>query len=206
MRVRKWYDPVARQWLAAQFANAGEIHLIVDGTKADFAHQLLMVSMAYHKRAVPIAWMWVKHIREHGTGSKQLALLSYVRTLIPGGAIVILVRDAEFGSAKVLKQLDCWHWFYVPRQKTGMGVGLKGQSDWKPFGSFAQKAGRTAAPVDPRHTTQVCSGCGRIVEKDPHTRVHDCPHCGLNISRDLNAAINILTHGLASLDPVVIES
>lgn len=63
----------------------------------------------------------------------------------------------------------------------------------------AEEAGRTVVLVDPKNTTQLCSGCNEIVEKDLHIRVHDCPHCGLKLSRDLNAAINILARGLASL-------
>ena len=43
IRVREWYEPIARQWLVAQFSTIGEIRLIVDGTKVGFAHQLLMV-------------------------------------------------------------------------------------------------------------------------------------------------------------------
>jgi hypothetical protein len=54
--VREFYEPIARQWLEAQFRKIGEIHLIVDGTKVGFAHQLLMVSLAYRRRAIPIAW------------------------------------------------------------------------------------------------------------------------------------------------------
>jgi hypothetical protein len=33
IRVRSWYQPIARQWLATQYRYLGEIHLIVDGTK-----------------------------------------------------------------------------------------------------------------------------------------------------------------------------
>jgi hypothetical protein len=55
IRVREWYQPVAIQWLTQQFARLGEIHLIVDGTKVGYGHQLLMVSLAYRKRAIPIA-------------------------------------------------------------------------------------------------------------------------------------------------------
>jgi putative transposase len=67
----------------------------------------------------------------------------------------------------------------------------------------AERAGRGVALVDPRGTTQMCSGCGEIVPKDLHIRVHDCPCCGLRLSRDHNAALNILARGLASvgLDP-----
>ena len=118
IRVREWYKPIAVEWLAEQYARIGEIHLIVDGTKVGFGHQLLMVSLAYRKRAIPIAWTWVKHVRGHSTGDKQIALLAYVKTLIPRGAAVFLVGDTEFGPVKVLKQLDKWYWYYVLRQKS----------------------------------------------------------------------------------------
>jgi hypothetical protein len=55
--------------------------LIVDGTKAGFGNQLLVVSLAYRKRAIPIVWSWVKHVRGHSTGSKQIALLANAKTL-----------------------------------------------------------------------------------------------------------------------------
>lgn len=63
----------------------------------------------------------------------------------------------------------------------------------------AESAGRSVIFINPRGTTQKCSGCGEIVSKDLSVRVHDCPHCGLKIDRDLNAAINILGRGLASI-------
>ena len=63
----------------------------------------------------------------------------------------------------------------------------------------AEEAGRTVVLVDPKNTSQMCSGCGQIVKKDLHVRIHNCPHCGLKIDRDFNASINILRRGLASL-------
>lgn len=142
LRVRQWYKPVALEWLNVQLANLGEIRLIVDGTKVGFAHQLLMVSLAYRRRSIPIAWTWVKHVRGHSTGHKQLALLSYIRQLLPEEARVILVGDTEFGSVKVLKELDTWGWFYVLRQKTDTLVLPKGEFRWKAFGDFIEKAGQ----------------------------------------------------------------
>jgi hypothetical protein len=100
MRVREWYKPIATDWLAKQYAKLGEIRLIVDGTKVGFGHQLLMVSLAYRKRAIPIAWTWVKHVRGHSTGEKQIALLAYVKTLIPARAAVFLVGVGTMFCAK----------------------------------------------------------------------------------------------------------
>ena len=143
VRVREWYKPIAVDWLAEQYARIKEIHLIVDGTKIGFGHQLLMISMAYRKRAIPIAWTWVKHVRGHSTGDKQIALLAFVKTLIPQEAPVFLVGDTEFGPVKVLKQLDKWHWYYVLRQKSDTLVWSQIGNLWKPFGSFVQKAGES---------------------------------------------------------------
>lgn len=143
IRVRAWYEPIARQWLEAQFHNLGELRLIVDGTKIGFGHQLLIVCLAYRKRSIPIAWTWVKHVRGHSSAGKQLALLAYVRKLLPTGAGVFLVGDTEFGSVEVLRQLDRWHWFYVLRQKTSTHVWLNARQGWQDFGSFVSKPGQS---------------------------------------------------------------
>ena len=143
IRVRAWYEPIAGQWLEAQYSHLGEIRLIVDGTKIGFGHQLLIVCLAYRKRSIPIAWTWVRHVKGHSNASKQLALLAYVRKLIPAGAAVFLVGDSEFGSVAVLRQLDWWHWFYVLRQKIDTGVWLDEQSGWQAFGSFIHKPGQS---------------------------------------------------------------
>lgn len=141
--VREWYEPIAREWLEAQFRSAGEIRLIVDGTKIGFQHQLLIVCLAYRRRAIPITWMWVRHVRGHSTAGRQLALLKYVRSLLPSGASVFLVGDTEFGSVEVLRQLDKWRWFYVLRQKTSTHVWFSEQQGWQDFGSFVQKSGQS---------------------------------------------------------------
>lgn len=63
----------------------------------------------------------------------------------------------------------------------------------------AREAGRVCVEVEPRGTTQGCSGCGAIVPKDLSVRTHSCPSCGLVLGRDLNSALNILALGLQSL-------
>ena len=84
---------------------------------------------------------------------------------------------------------------------------------WGQFVQFttykAEEAGRGVAHVTPRGTTQACSGCGQVVPKTMRDRVHDCPHCGLRLKRDHNAAMNILARGLASINTdssVVVEA
>ena len=56
--------------------------------------------------------------------------------------------------------------------------------------------------VSPHYTTQDCSGCGERVKKTLSMRTHICPHCGLVLDRDWNAALNILAAALAAAAPL----
>ncbi|MCE7981989.1 MAG: transposase [Caldilinea sp. CFX5] len=75
---------------------------------------------------------------------------------------------------------------------------------WSQLAQFAaykaEDAGRLFLQVDPRNTSKKCSRCQSIVPKDLNVRTHDCPHCGLVLDRDHNAAINILALGLQSVN------
>jgi len=75
---------------------------------------------------------------------------------------------------------------------------------WSQLAQFtaykAADAGRLFLQVDPRNTSKMCSRCGSIVPKDLSVRTHDCPHCGLVLDRDHNAAINILALGLQRIN------
>jgi len=141
--VRSWYRPIAKAWLQTQFERVGEIRLILDGTKVGFAHQLLMVSLAYRRRAIPIAWTWVKHVRGHSSGEQQMRLLAHVGTLVPKKAPVFVVGDSEFGSISVLRQLEAWHWFYVLRQKGNTGLWSQKPTGWQRMEELVPQAGQS---------------------------------------------------------------
>ena len=141
--VRRWYQPIAKAWLQSQFERVGEIRLIVDATKVGFGHQLLMVSLAYRCRAVPLAWSWVKYVRGHSTGKQQVSLLKYVKTLLPKGTPVFMVGDSEFGSILVLRQLEQWFWFYVLRQKGNTGLWINEKTDWQRMEDLVSQAGQS---------------------------------------------------------------
>ena len=143
VRVRSWYEPVARDLLDSQANSSRQIRLIVDGTKVGFRHQLLMISLAYRRRALPIAWTWIDSNRGHSSARKQLALLGYVHGLIPTDIPVLVVGDSEFGAVEVLRQLDGWGWQYVLRQKANHLIQADGQT-WQRFGDVLQRSGQSA--------------------------------------------------------------
>lgn len=141
IRVREWYEPLAKVILhrLAQ----GEIRLLVDGSKVGFGHQLLLVAIAYRRRAIPLAWTWVKGSHGHSTVHKQKALLTYVHGLIPPKSCVLLVGDAEFGEVGVQKLLKKWRWRYVLRQKGRYLLQQKGQRHFQRLDSLVQKPGQS---------------------------------------------------------------
>jgi hypothetical protein len=136
VRVREWYEAIAIAILKGMAESLGEIRLIIDGTKIGFGHQLLIVTVAFRRRAIPIAWTWIRCSR------KQLALLSYVRSLLPKGIPVLLVGDSEFGSVDALKTLKRWGWTYVLRQKGSHQIKLLGQRQWQRFDALITKPGQ----------------------------------------------------------------
>jgi len=72
-------------------------------------------------------------------------------------------------------------------------------SGWSTFFELlsykAAEARREVIKVNPRNTSQNCSGCGQKVPKSLDARVHNCPQCNLSLDRDINAARNIAAIG-----------
>jgi putative transposase len=80
---------------------------------------------------------------------------------------------------------------HLSRTAHDVGLGIfRTMLDYK-----AIEAGIEIVLVNPRNTSQVCSGCGNIVLKDLSVRLHVCPDCGLVLDRDINAAKNVLQLG-----------
>lgn len=135
VRVRDWYRPLAIQLIQAA-GSAGSVRLIIDASKISFGFQLLMVAIAYRGRALPLVWTWVGYRKGHSTTTKQLALLAYVRDLLPGHLKVSLVGDCEFGRPLLLEYLDSWGWDYALRQPGDHLVMTKDLPRWRRLDSI----------------------------------------------------------------------
>ena len=101
-------------------------------------------------------------------------------------------------SARLIRDYDVIAIEALTVKGLARGILAKSVHDasWAKFISMlrykAEKAGAHIIEVDPRNTTQDCSGCGMTVPKELGDRQHQCSCCGLLIDRDLNAALNIL--------------
>lgn len=140
VRVRDWYHPFARPLVQAA-ASGGSVRLIVDASKVSQGHRLLMVSLAYRRRSLPIAWTWVRSSRGHSSTAKQVKLLEYVYRLLPLGVKVSLVGDCEFDHPLLIENLRFWGWDYALRQPGNHLVMPHAAHTWQRLDSFALQPG-----------------------------------------------------------------
>ncbi len=140
--VHSWYEPVARELLLQAADSVGELRLIVDSTHCGLHHQWLSVSLAFHHRAIPIGWTWLRGSRGHSSAATQLALVGRVQALLPPEIPVLLVGDTEFEDGDLQKQCQAWSWAYVLRQKPSNRVQVGGS--WQPFRSLVNRPGTSA--------------------------------------------------------------
>lgn len=169
VRVRQWYRPVASS-LLQEAAKSGVIRLIIDATKVAQNHQLLMVSLAYRRRALPIAWTWIRSAKGHSSGTKQVALLSYVQQLVPPEVMVVVTGDTEFTPLQAL--LEEWAWFYVLRQKGSFLYRQDAADEWQHLHTLVANPGErvwlTRIELTQKHRHPCnCLAYWRRGEKEP---------------------------------------
>ncbi len=140
VRVRDWYTATAVR-LIQSAACGGQVRLIIDCTRVSFGHQLLMVAIAYHRRALPLAWTWVPHRKGHTSTAKQVKLLSYVQDILPQAVTVTLVGDCEFGNGLLIENVRHWGWAYVLRQPGDHLFIPKGETAWRRLDSLDLRPG-----------------------------------------------------------------
>lgn len=129
VRPAVWYRPVARQLLTRW--NGQRVTVIIDATRVSARRQLVLVAVAYRKRALPLAWTWVPYYKGHVATEVQLVVLRRVQGLVPEGVQVVLIGDSGFGSVGLMRQLTAWGWSYVLRQTGKHLLQPAGQPDWQ---------------------------------------------------------------------------
>ena len=85
-----------------------------------------------------------------------------------------------------------------------------GDAGWAQFRTIleakAAYAGRQVIAISPAFSSQECNSCGVRVAKSLSVRTHACPHCGLVMDRDENAARNIQRAGQARQGAVAVAA
>ncbi len=122
------------------------------------------------------------------------------RKLVTAYGLIVFEELQPANMSKRPKPKQAEDGTYLPNGAAAKGGLNKSIHDagWGQFQQFcvykAERAGRTVLFVNPRYTSQICSGCGAIRKKTLDERWHSCP-CGTELDRDHNSAITILALG-----------
>jgi len=87
----------------------------MDGSEVGRHCLALLVSVVYHGRALPVAWLVVRGCKGHFLEDTHVALLTQVQSLVPPAAQVIFLGDGEFDGGTLQATLTGWGWQYVCR-------------------------------------------------------------------------------------------
>lgn len=111
---RSIYDPVVVKLLAG--LSQTRLRVQIDRTVVDGRFNVLMLSVYYRKRALPLVWRILDHAGSSGF-LDWLDLLSHLDELLPPNAMVIVLGDREFGQPDMIRALRFYAWDFCLRVK-----------------------------------------------------------------------------------------
>ena len=124
------------------------------------------------------------------------------RTLVNAYGLMVFEELQSANMSKRAKPKQDENGKYLPNggsAKSGLNKSIV-DAGWAMFQQFctykAANADRDVLFVNPRYTSQICSGCGVVKKKQLSERWHSC-ECGCELDRDHNAALNVLAKALA---------
>lgn len=109
-------EPFARELLARLAETGDPLPLILDQTKASDRHQILMVSVRWGERALPLAWR-VEETQGAIGFATQRELLAVVAGWLPADQATILLADRFYGTPEMIRWCRDRGWDYRLRLK-----------------------------------------------------------------------------------------
>ena len=136
-----WFLPVAAALLTTLAQQP--LLLVMDGSVVGRGCVALMLSVVYHGRALPLAWVVVEGQKGHFPQATPWALLAQIQPLIPSTAEVTFLGDGEFDGTALQALLRQYHWQYVCRTAPNILMTVAGKT--RPLGNMAPERGELLA-------------------------------------------------------------
>jgi hypothetical protein len=112
--VQVEYNPMVVQILNG--LSEQQLYLLIDSSKVGDNCLVLMVSVYYQHRALPLAWVTYQGRKGHSSQKVQLALFRTVQSYLKAGCQIILLGDGEFDGSEVVHYFkEEAGWEYVCR-------------------------------------------------------------------------------------------
>ena len=96
--------------------SGAKIEIVIDETQINEKYAVLMVSLRWGKRGVPLIWK-VKRGTNNIGYAEQKEVLEKVKEIIPKGKKVLLQGDRFYGTISLIRLCTEWGWDYRLRLK-----------------------------------------------------------------------------------------
>ena len=130
-RFRRWvkHETITPEAVWLPFARAvlqglapAPLTIVLDGTVAGHGCVVLMASVLYHGRAIPLLWTVVKGKKGHLPEASHCALIGRLREVVPAHATVVLLGDGEFDGIELQASIRAARWEYVCRTASNITI------------------------------------------------------------------------------------
>ena len=148
--VERYFLPFARALL--QSLAHCPLVLVIDGSTVGRGCLALVISLVYHGRALPIAWLVVAQRKGHVDVATHLTLLHEVHALVPPETTVIFLGDGEFDGPDLQAALTHLGWSYVCR--TAKNIQVQSDGEWLELADVYVEAGQWVGLPNVRMTRQ----------------------------------------------------
>jgi hypothetical protein len=112
--------PFARAVLAG--LAAAPLTILLDGTTAGRGCMVLMASVVYQGRAIPLLWTVVKGKKGHLPQHVHCALIRQLREVMPTQATVLVLGDGEFDGTELQAAIRATKWDYACRTASNITI------------------------------------------------------------------------------------
>lgn len=153
MTAQRWMLPVA-QALVTMLARLPLV-FVIDGSSVGRGCMCLMLSVLYHRRALPLVWVVVKASKGHLPQTMHCELLAHLIPLVPSGADVTILGDGEFDGTLWQADITAQGWRYVCR--TASDILLTRNGATIAMRNLAPERGETVA-LEQACITAACYG------------------------------------------------
>lgn len=109
-----YYLPFAKMLLET-LAKSGSLTFVIDGSTVGAGCMVLMFSVIYKNRAIPIVWHVYRRRKGHFSENAHLELLEELKEIVPNDTRVCILGDGEFDGCHWQSEISDAGWDYVLR-------------------------------------------------------------------------------------------
>lgn len=176
----EFYWPQAERMLKRLYVSKYE--LLIDTTDIGTEHRAVVLSLAYHKRSIPLIWTVEKGKKGHTSEEVQVELLRRLAAKFQPTKPVIFLGDSEFDGVTVQQMLMQLKWFYVLRTSRSFYIYSSHTDTGTRLGALVPSADQPAQTREKINFTDKhrfgpvnCYACWESPHKEPLILIYHLP-------------------------------